>query len=90
MYRFDDERFFRGLSIDYIDSEKAQVPLSDVYRSIDDARKNQTVLVLYGHAISDTPSFMKTPTDRLIKIIEYTLSKGLNFFRVKDLHRPDK
>ena len=81
-YKWDDARVVYAVEID----DQSNVNLESIQYGIDEAMKYGYVLVLYGHAITQTVTGdYQTSTSRLDSILSYTSQKGGKFYLMSDL-----
>ncbi|WP_235284827.1 PKD domain-containing protein, partial [Methanosarcina sp. 2.H.T.1A.15] len=81
-YDWDNAQLLYGIEID----TSANVSLQSIEYGIDHAITTGSVLVLYGHAITENVTGRyQTPTSRLDSILNYTSQNGGVFYHMEDL-----
>lgn len=59
--------------------------LQEILEGIDRARKNNEVILFYGHKIARMPGKYHVSMDRLEAIIKYVSAKGMKFYTISEL-----
>jgi peptidoglycan/xylan/chitin deacetylase (PgdA/CDA1 family) len=59
--------------------------LEEIFEGIDRAHKNNEIIILYGHAISDNPGKYNISKEKLEAIIKHAYTKGMKFYTVFEL-----
>ena len=84
-YKWDNTQVLYAVEID----DQSNVTLESIKSGIDEAMRNGTVLLLYGHTITPTVTGpYQTSTSRLESILNYTSQKGGKFYHLDDLGNP--
>ena len=81
-YKWDNTQVLYAVEID----DQSNATLESIQYGIDEAIKNGTVLLLYGHTITPTVTEeYQTSTERLDAILNYTYQNGGKFYNLEDL-----
>ena len=81
-YKWDDTQVLYAVEID----DQSNATLESIQYGIDEAIKNGTVLLLYGHTITQNVTGpYQTSTERLESILSYTRQKNGTFYHLEDL-----
>jgi len=86
-YQYGSNRtLISGIGIDDVTYSQS-VDINNIYAGISTAKKENKILILYGHnTVANASSLYETSYDRLEKILKYAAEKDMKTFTISEIH----